>query len=690
MFSATPSDLPEMLPPVWQASEALSDLLAGMPDLQGACALGLQFVLEALGRTAGVLDVPRPGLLIHHGLPEHWAAQLDDPASPLRCLVQEVQIGGRPKYVGPDLAAAIPVPFQAAVQGVLLVQGEPCSEREITWLEQMVRPLGRAIGQYGLFQATPKGSRDLAALRSLVTGWDFSCDIEARQNGLVQGICHALDVELCALMLLEEGSGETVNRTVVSQNFDLVYQFNARLEPGLIKDCLDNGRSLWVNDLGSDPRFDPTGDALAGLQPHSLLCAPLLADGRSLGILVAADKRSGPFHAGDQDLLVVVATLMAQAIHAGRLVRQLKAANEELKAGRDELQNNSTTLRTLFDRIPAAVYIIDRAYRLVSVNAGCALRRGGEPQDLAGRLCFEALHGLGERCSGCRVNETLLAGATTNRIESRPVEGDDPVEWEVSSYPALMEGSQVAQAILFEQDVSEKRRLENILAQSEKLAAVGQLAAGVAHEINNPLTAIIANAQLLQRGLAPGDELQESVDLIARAGARATQVVRNLLDFARKEQYHLAPTDVNETIRRSLALVQHELLARSITLTFEPDTNLPAVMASQDHLQGLWLNLFMNAIDSIDNSQGMLRVTSRLAGEEVRVAVADNGKGIPSERIGRIFEPFYTTKAPGRGTGLGLSVCHRIVKQHGGNIQVESQLGQGSEFTVTLPINGAA
>jgi two-component system NtrC family sensor kinase len=229
--------------------------------------------------------------------------------------------------------------------------------------------------------------------------------------------------------------------------------------------------------------------------------------------------------------------------------------------------------------------------------------------------------------------------------------------------------------------------LENILTQSEKLAAMGQLAAGIAHEINNPLTAIIANAQILRRSLPPDDDMQESVDLIARAGARAVQVVRNLLDFARKEDYHLGLTNLNENLGRAIELVQHELLSRGVQLTFDQDPDLPPILASQDHLQSVWLNLLLNAIDSLDKPDGNITVATQRVKENIIVTVVDNGKGIPIERLGRIFEPFYTTKAPGRGTGLGLSVSHRIVQQHGGTIRVESQVGQGSTFTVILPVN---
>ncbi len=228
--------------------------------------------------------------------------------------------------------------------------------------------------------------------------------------------------------------------------------------------------------------------------------------------------------------------------------------------------------------------------------------------------------------------------------------------------------------------------MQNTLVQSQRLASLGKLAAGIAHEINNPLTAIIANAQLLKRIIPKDEEMLEMLDLISTAGDRASQVVRNLLDFSRKENYDFAPTNINDTISKTIALVQHELLSRSIELTFDPEENLPPILASYDHLQSVWLNLILNAVDAIDDDIGMISITTKKHNNEVRIIIADTGKGISQERISRIFEPFYTTKEPGHGTGLGLSVCHRTIKQHGGHILVDSQIGSGTEFTVILPV----
>ncbi|HJW91690.1 MAG TPA: ATP-binding protein [Anaerolineales bacterium] len=371
-----------------------------------------------------------------------------------------------------------------------------------------------------------------------------------------------------------------------------------------------------------------------------------------------------------------------------KIVQQLQVANAALEAHRWQLLKSRNTLRALFDNIPLSFYIIGRDYKLVAVNLSRARRTVEMPSALVDKQCYVALFGRNEACPGCRVLETLLSGQRTLRIERDWAAGDEPIEWEIVSYPIFDEKGQVEQAILLEQDMTDKRRLETRLIQSEKLAVVGQLAAGIAHEINNPLTAIIANTQLLRREPGLEKDVQESLELIEVAGARAAQVVRNLLDLARKDQYNFEPANVNQSIDKALALLQHEFLSRSIQLVFDKGEALPEIMISPEHMQGVWVNLLLNAIDVTSNSEpGKIQIVTSQRGNEVLVTIADNGAGIPPEKVTRIFEPFYTTKGPGHGTGLGLTICQRVIKQHGGHIFLASQLGAGTKFTVALPIS---
>jgi two-component system NtrC family sensor kinase len=384
-------------------------------------------------------------------------------------------------------------------------------------------------------------------------------------------------------------------------------------------------------------------------------------------------------------MLEWIANQTAENIHHQLTVRVLKAAAGSLRISRDQLLHSRNVLRALFDSFPDGLYIIDQQYQLTAVNMQRARRAGRHPNLLVGGRCYQILFNRKAPCPECHVLDTLKNGDTSTRTYRDKDMGGEILEWEIYTYPILDSESQVVQAIVLEQDITEKRRLELTLAQSEKLAAMGQWAASLAHEINNPLTAIIANAQLLKREIPPEDDKHELVDLIARAGERANHVVRNMLDLARKEEYMFGPTDINHTIRRSLEFLQHELAARSIHLFLESGEDLPLVNASPDHLQGVWLNLLTNAMDSIDRVSGEISLNTFARENEVYVVVEDNGQGIPPERLAHIFEPFYTTKAPGQGTGLGLPVCQRIIKQHGGRILVESQPGKGTKFTVILP-----
>lgn len=530
-----------------------------------------------------------------------------------------------------------------------------------------------------------KHPQDRAAVRLLTQVINADWGDPATQEWLLENLCRILGAEAGLLLLLNDGRHKLVVKDHQSGQSAHVYEAQPDWKDGPIEKCLSQKSPLRWSPPAPIPQTGFLGH-FSHLRPSSLVCVPLLVDNQPLGAIAALNKSHVAFSTHDLELLQHLANSVAHAIHNMRLIQQLKVANADLEVSHWQLLRSRNTLRALFDSIPASIYIIDHRYTLMAINMYRANQVNTPPNRLVGRRCYEALYQRDDICPDCRVLETLRDGKPTNRSKRQWNGDDDAQEWEISSFPIHDEQNQVIQAILLEQDVTEKRHLEATLAQSEKLAAVGQLAAGIAHEINNPLTAIIANAQLLQREIQADDERQELVELILRAGNRATQVVRNLLDLVRKEQYEFAPTDINETIRQALAFLQHEFITHSVKLVFEAAPNLPKVMASQDHLQGVWLNLLTNALDSLESGPNEIRVTTRQQGNEVRVTVADTGKGIPPDRLSRIFEPFYTTKAPGRGTGLGLSVCHRVIKRHGGRILVDSQINVGTQFTVILPL----
>ena len=245
-----------------------------------------------------------------------------------------------------------------------------------------------------------------------------------------------------------------------------------------------------------------------------------------------------------------------------------------------------------------------------------------------------------------------------------------------------------------EQKTRELKRAHERALQTEKLASIGKMAAVLAHEINNPLSGILTYAKLLRKWVeredgGPGrkQEVRDSLDLIASESRRCGDLVRNLLTFSRSTPMNLQPTDLNQVVQRTVRLVQHQFELRGTTPQVQLDPTLPLVECDAAQIEQVLLALVMNALDAMPQGGGNLWITTSFGKQEsqVRMVVRDDGMGIPPEILPRIFEPFLTTKETGHGVGLGLAISHSILERHNGNIEVQSEVGQGTTFTITLP-----
>ncbi|WLT32887.1 sensor histidine kinase [Geothrix sp. PMB-07] len=223
------------------------------------------------------------------------------------------------------------------------------------------------------------------------------------------------------------------------------------------------------------------------------------------------------------------------------------------------------------------------------------------------------------------------------------------------------------------------------LAQADKLASVGRLAAGIAHEINNPLTGVLSYASLLRKRMEHDASACEDLDVIVRETVRCRGIIRGLLDFARPAAPARKPMDLNDVIRRSVSVVMTQLSLHQVDLSLGLAPDLPTVQADANQIEQVVVNLLLNAADAIGEAGGHIRATTRLGpGDTIELLLQDSGHGIPAEDLPRIFEPFFTTKG-NHGTGLGLAVSWGIMEAHGGALEVQSELGQGTCFTLRLP-----
>ena len=227
--------------------------------------------------------------------------------------------------------------------------------------------------------------------------------------------------------------------------------------------------------------------------------------------------------------------------------------------------------------------------------------------------------------------------------------------------------------------------------QAEKLSSVGELVSGVAHEINNPLTSIMGFSQLLQREPELSEEGKESLDLVYSEANRIKKIVQNLLGFARRHAPEKKPCQVNEIIEQVLDVRAYEMKSSDVEIVREMDPQLAKTMLDPNQMRQVFLNIINNALQAMRDKAGTKRltITSAIIDDKLVVSFEDTGPGIPREQLSRIFDPFFTTKAVGEGTGLGLSVSHGIIREHDGQIRVESKVGAGTQVLIELPAEQA-
>ncbi len=274
------------------------------------------------------------------------------------------------------------------------------------------------------------------------------------------------------------------------------------------------------------------------------------------------------------------------------------------------------------------------------------------------------------------------------------------------------EEEEEARTVVSLKDITERKKLERELIQSSKLAAIGQLAGGIAHELNNPLVGVLNFSQLLRERMKKDDPNSEYVKMIERGALQCQRIVRGLLTFSRQDREPFQPTDVNKSIQEALLLAETQIKLQKIKVECHFDSNLPKIMGSANQLQQMALNMIINARDAMPQggsltiitrlrSQGLKRGSAPASGSEslqarregalprrelIEVIFQDTGAGMTREEMIRVFDPFFTTKKAGRGTGLGLAISYGIIKNHGGDIRVDSEKGKGTTFTIVLPV----
>jgi len=355
-----------------------------------------------------------------------------------------------------------------------------------------------------------------------------------------------------------------------------------------------------------------------------------------------------------------------------------------VEAREEELREQEESYRQSFDNAPAAMFKLDYDTAIVlDTNIVAEKVMGYRRDEMAGMRLWDLMPAEERPRAERALEDTKLRGHSNREDLHVQTRRGEPVPVFFSAGLIAYGQERFFQLICV--DVSDRKRLESQLIQSEKMAAIGQLAAGIAHEIRNPL-AIIMNAlyDLSEIVDVSNPEVREDLQIAKDEMGRVQEIINNLLEFSRESRAELEPVDINDLLCRTLQLLNKSLQNADVRVITDLGLSAPC-LANQNALRQIFLNLITNAVQAMPDG-GELRVhTSRTPDNRIQIEVSDTGIGIPEEHLKDIFNPFFTTKAPGQGTGLGLSVVHSVVKRFDGNITVRSQVNRGTTFRIDLP-----
>ncbi len=500
-------------------------------------------------------------------------------------------------------------------------------------------------------------------------------DLDQMIESVADRLIRTLSIRSVAVFLWEETEGRFQIRMAsdrqgrfdeLPQNLDLSFLSNAPGKPYLFFERTRNLLDILSKDWPAGVR-----QTIAELELTYYM--PCSARGRTIAYLGVSRTDDGDFLSSDDvELVQTLAGYVGIAIENANLYRSLARKVEEFERLKEFSEN-------IVESINVGILAVDLEDRVESWNTQIEKLTGIPRLTAIGRVLNELFPSdLCERFSAVR------GEVGVHNIYQFVLKQPHEATVNLAIAPLVSkDGEQIGRLIIFD-DVTDRAELERRLVQADKLSSIGLLAAGVAHEVNTPLAVISSYAQMLAKQVSGDEAKSKLLDKIARSTFRASEIVNSLLNFSRTSPVEFVELDLNKVARETVTLVEHQLMKAGVRVTQTFDENLPAIKGSPGKLQQVLLNLMLNARDAME-AGGALVIRTWADPLSAHVEVSDTGSGISHENQARIFDPFFTTKGAKKGTGLGLSVSYGIVREHGGDIEVDSAPGEGTSFRLTFP-----
>ena len=540
-------------------------------------------------------------------------------------------------------------------------------------------PPKKDVSSTRVVEPTDSGSAELKFISELGRSLLFTVHPKKVATRVADAILHGVDASLCVFVAELDSIG------LITCEMGLEGEFEAGL---LRRDKFEK----WLSFMPPQVGYSETSASeylLAGSEHACEYVSPLHINGEIRGAIIVGFESVSDF-AERRSRLIEAATQMA-AMSVNLSAHYEIALNNSINEAREEHRKFT---ESVLDALPVSLYVVDRDYRIVTWNRHREVGQQGIPRDIAiGRDVFDVLEKYPQGRLKAEFERAFRTGQI-ERIEQQTVADDGTTRlWMVSKVPMKSADSgDVTHVITVGEDVTMRVEAVQAVNRAEKLAAVGRLAAGVVHEINNPLATIAACAEALEQRIDEGafdmsesaDDLAEYLGLIKSEAFRCKTITTDLLDFSRIRASERQPADAGDIVRSAANLISHQKRGEGVTQVIEIEQDLPMVSVDGGQMQQAIIALATNGIDAMA-SGGKLTFRVFTKGNRVVIEVEDTGSGIPVENMSKIYEPFFTTKEVGKGTGLGLAVCYGIISEHGGRLSVRSSVGKGTTFSIFLP-----
>jgi two-component system NtrC family sensor kinase len=527
---------------------------------------------------------------------------------------------------------------------------------------------------------------ELSLIRMLSDTLRGSLSLADACHSIIDIVMGELPTDACSLLLFDRDH-QALNLAAAHDRLDEKGRPNPGASPhrpcrkGPVFEAARDGRTLNLPRVGAQDGPWPDGFPA---EMKSLLCLPLVSRGESIGALNLIGFSPEIFSDDHLRTMTIICDQAADVLVSVRLIDELRLINRQLITSEQDVRQTKDYLENLLASANDLIVTTDHERKIALVNARAA-DWGFDPGALIGRPLADLLETeadedrLFAHPDGRPHEMTIVSadGQTRRTLTSITPLRDDP-------HPGAGPGGWLA----IIRDITERKKLEQQLLHSEKLSSVGILAAGVAHEIGNPLQGILGYVEILHKDDVTADERREFVAGIEQLVSRINRTVRRLLDYSRPSDGFVGSVDLNQVVTDILQIYLTAKRRRTVEVVTDLDPATPPVVLDRDEAAQAVLNLIINAVQAMEPGGRLTVATGRDPGDEryVVVTVSDTGPGIGPENLTHIFEPFYTTKPVGQGTGLGLAIVDRIVSQAGGRVEVDSVPGQGTTFRLYFPL----